>query len=136
MASRHLSLLEPSLAHRVGVVPPHEQFMRSRDMLSISLAKLFRAALFTRSAECVCVALSKSSAGRWKAVLLLLLGLSAARLCGGEEAPAPPADGYLILQNGVVVQGRISGTRDGYVAAQPSGKLFVPLEQVRFQCGS
>ena len=51
-----------------------------------------------------------------------------------EGTAAVQKESMLLLQGGGMVRGRINGTPDGYIINQTNGNLFVPLEQVRFQC--
>jgi len=51
-----------------------------------------------------------------------------------QETGSAPGEAMLVLHGGRIVRGRITGSETGYTIDNVSGKLFIPLQQVRFQC--
>lgn len=51
-----------------------------------------------------------------------------------QDPVAGIEEGLLVLDSGMVMQGKITPGHDSYTVAQAAGKIVVPMERVRFRC--
>jgi hypothetical protein len=69
------------------------------------------------------------------AIVVVVLGASAALLAGAESAPAPPAgQQILVLRNGQTIEGRISQQDGNYVVDLSDGQIRVKPADVDLVC--